>query len=116
MKNAKTIAVIGGTGNLGSALARRWAKAGLSVIIGSRAAASARQAAEELGFGLIGMTNAEAASQAELVVVTVPFSAQLNTLVDIMPHVAGKIVVDTTVPLMPPKVMQVQLPLEGSAA
>jgi NADPH-dependent F420 reductase len=46
----------------------------------------------------------------------VPFAAQEATLADIRAHVAGKIVVDTTVPLMPPKVMQVQLPAEGSAA
>jgi NADPH-dependent F420 reductase len=116
MENVKTIAVIGGTGNLGSALARRWAKAGLSVVIGSRAAESALKAATELGFGLTGMSNAEAAATSDLVVMTVPFSAQTPTLLDIAPYVTGKIVVDTTVPLMPPKVMQVQLPEEGSAA
>jgi len=112
----KTIAVIGGTGKLGAALARRWAKAGLQVIIGSRSQESASAAAEKLGFGLTGMTNAEAARQAGLIVVTVPFAAQEATCAEIAPHVAGKIVVDTTVPLMPPKVMQVQLPAEGSAA
>lgn len=112
----KKIAVIGGTGNLGAALARRWAKAGLPVIIGSRAAASAEKAATELGFGLTGMSNADAARAADVVVVTVPFAAQEATLTDIAPHVQGKLVVDTTVPLMPPKVMQVQLPAEGSAA
>jgi NADPH-dependent F420 reductase len=112
----KKIAVIGGTGNLGAALARRWAKAGLPVIIGSRAAASAEKAATELGFGLTGMSNADAARAADIVVVTVPFAAQEATLTDIAPHVQGKLVVDTTVPLMPPKVMQVQLPAEGSAA
>jgi NADPH-dependent F420 reductase len=116
MADTKTIAVVGGTGKLGSALARRWAKAGLSVIIGSRALASAAQAAADLGFGLTGMTNADAARQADIIVVTVPFAAQEATLAEIAPHVAGKIVVDTTVPLMPPKVMQVQLPAEGSAA
>jgi predicted dinucleotide-binding enzyme len=62
------------------------------------------------------MTNAEAARHADIIVVTVPFAAQEATLAEIAPHVAGKIVVDTTVPLMPPKVMQVQLPAEGSAA
>lgn len=112
----KIIAVIGGTGKLGAALARRWAKAGCQVIIGSRAAESASKAAAELGFGLTGMSNAEAAKAADLIVVTVPFAAQATTLADIAAHVKGKIVVDTTVPLMPPKVMQVQLPAEGSAA
>lgn len=112
----KTIAVVGGTGKLGAALARRWAKAGLKVIIGSRSADSASTAAATLGFGLMGTTNAEAARQAGIIVVTVPFAAQEATLAEIAPHTAGKIVVDTTVPLMPPKVMQVQLPAEGSAA
>ena len=52
----------------------------------------------------------------DIVIVTVPFAAQEATLADIAAHVAGKIVVDTTVPLVPPKVMRVQLPPEGSAA
>jgi NADPH-dependent F420 reductase len=115
MSNA-TIAVIGGTGKLGSAIARRLAKAGRRVILGSRSAQSAAQAAAELGFGLTGLTNADAARAGSIVIVTVPFAAQEPTLREIAPHVAGKIVVDTTVPLVPPKVMRVQLPPEGSAA
>jgi NADPH-dependent F420 reductase len=111
-----TIAVIGGTGDLGSAIARRLAKAGRTVIVGSRAASSAAAAAEVLGFGLVGLANEDAARVADLVIVTVPFSAQEATLASIAPHVQGKIVVDTTVPLMPPKVMRVQLPEEDSAA
>ncbi|MEH6758603.1 MAG: NADPH-dependent F420 reductase [Parasphingorhabdus sp.] len=110
------IAVIGGTGNLGSALAWRLARAGRDVIIGSRTADSAAEKAAELGHGLTGMTNADAAAAADLVIVTVPFGAQAATLEDIKPHVTGKIVVDTSVPLVPPKVMRVQLPPEGSAA
>jgi NADPH-dependent F420 reductase len=112
----ETIAVIGGTGNLGAAIARRLAKAGRKVIIGSRSAESAARTAAELGFGLTGLANAEAAMAAGIVIVTVPFAAQEPILADIAPHVAGKIVVDTTVPLVPPKVMRVQLPPEGSAA
>ncbi|GGZ17414.1 NADPH-dependent F420 reductase [Novosphingobium colocasiae] len=112
----ETIAVVGGTGNLGRAIARRLAKAGRKVVIGSRAAESAKAAAAELGFGLTGMANADAAKMGDIVIVTVPFAAQEATLADIAPHVAGKIVVDTTVPLVPPKVMRVQLPPEGSAA
>jgi NADPH-dependent F420 reductase len=111
-----TIGVIGGTGKLGAAIARRLAKAGRKVVIGSRSAESAEAAARELGFGLSGMANADAAQAADIVIVTVPFAAQDSTLREIAPHVAGKIVVDTTVPLMPPKVMRVQLPAEGSAA
>lgn len=110
------IAIIGGTGNLGSAMAWRLARAGRDVVIGSRTAESAMSKAEELGYGLTGMANADAAAVADLVIVTVPFAAQTATLEGIKPHVAGKIVVDTTVPLVPPKVMRVQLPPEGSAA
>lgn len=111
-----TIAVVGGSGDLGSAIARRLGKAGRKVIIGSRAAESAVAAAERLGFGLTGMANADAAAAADIVIVTVPFAAQEATLTSIAAHVAGKIVVDTTVPLVPPRVMRVQLPAEGSAA
>jgi 8-hydroxy-5-deazaflavin:NADPH oxidoreductase len=110
------IAIIGGTGHLGSALAWRLARAGRDVIIGSRTQDSAAAKAAELGHGLTGMANADAAATADLVIVTVPFAAQAATQEDIKPHVAGKIVVDTTVPLVPPKVMRVQLPPEGSAA
>lgn len=111
-----TIAVVGGTGNLGAAIAWRLARAGYPVIIGSRAVEIAQKAATELGHGLRGATNADAAAAAEIVIVTVPFAAQHLTLAEIAPHVAGKLVVDTTVPLVPPKVMRVQLPAEGSAA
>jgi 8-hydroxy-5-deazaflavin:NADPH oxidoreductase len=112
----ETIAVIGGTGKLGAAIARRLGKAGRKVIIGSRSAQSAERAAAELGFGLTGLANADAAMAGGILIVTVPFAAQEQTLAEIAPHVAGKIVVDTTVPLVPPKVMRVQLPPEGSAA
>lgn len=112
----QTIAIVGGTGKLGAALAHRLAKAGLKIVIGSRVAENARATAIELGHGIVGMSNADAADAGEVVIVTVPFAAQDATLADIAPHVAGKIVVDTTVPLVPPKVMRVQLPPEGSAA
>ena len=112
----KKIAIIGGTGNLGAALARRLAKAGHDVTIGSRSAESAEKAAAELGFGIKGLGNADAAVWGDIVILAVPFAAQEGTIQQIAPHVAGKIVVDTTVPLMPPKVMRVQLPDEGSAA
>lgn len=114
--NRFDIAVIGGTGNLGKAMARRLAKAGRSVVIGSRTADNARQAAEALGHGLTGMTNIDAATNATIVIVAVPFAAQAQTMTEIAPAVGGKIVVDTTVPLVPPKVMRVQLPAEGCAA
>lgn len=116
MTDTAVIAVVGGTGKLGAAIARRLAKAGRTVIIGSRSAESAEKAAAELGFGLTGLANADAAKAGDIVIVTVPFAAQDATLAQIKPHVEGKIVVDTTVPLVPPKVMRVQLPAEGSAA
>jgi len=116
MSNVLTVAVVGGSGDLGSAIAGRLAKAGRKVIVGSRSAESAAAAAERLGFGAIGMENEAAAAAADIVIVTVPFAAQESTLRQIAPHVRGKIVVDTTVPLVPPKVMRVQLPAEGSAA
>jgi 8-hydroxy-5-deazaflavin:NADPH oxidoreductase len=114
------IAVVGGTGHLGAALARRWVKAGVRVVIGSREAARAAQSAaalaRELGREVTGTSNRDAAERASLVVVTVPYAAQAGTLGDIRDAVSGKIVVDTTVPLVPPKVMRVQLPPEGAAA
>jgi 8-hydroxy-5-deazaflavin:NADPH oxidoreductase len=114
------IAVIGGTGKLGSALARRWSKAGLQVIIGSRdaahAAATASAISSEVGCRVDSDSNRGAAARGEIVVVTVPYAAQAETLSEIGPNVRGKIVVDTTVPLVPPKVMRVQLPAEGAAA
>jgi 8-hydroxy-5-deazaflavin:NADPH oxidoreductase len=116
MTDQTVIAIVGGTGKLGAAIARRLAKAGRKVIIGSRSAESAEKAAAELGFGLTGLANADAAKAGEIVIVTVPFAAQEATLAEIKPFVAGKLVVDTTVPLVPPKVMRVQLPAEGSAA
>ncbi len=116
MSNETVIAVLGGTGALGSAIARRLAKAGRKVIIGSRKPESAQEAAEKLGFGLTGSDLVSAAKAADIIIVTVPFAAQEATLTEIAPHVSGKIVVDTTVPLVPPRVMRVQMPAEGSAA
>jgi len=114
------IGVIGGTGKLGFALARRWAMAQEPVAIGSRDATRAHDAAAKLADQtrrrIESGTNLDIARAADLVVVTVPFAAQVATLTEIRPAVAGKIVVDTTVPLMPPKVMRVQLPPEGAAA
>lgn len=112
----QTISVFGGTGKLGSALATRLARAGHTVIIGSRDAAAAADAAGSSGFDIRGMDNVAAAEAADLVIVAVPFAAQQGTLEAIRPYVAGKIVVDTTVPLVPPRVMRVQLPEADSAA
>jgi NADPH-dependent F420 reductase len=114
------VAVIGGTGDLGRALAARWARAGYPVVVGSRDSARAAESAAalsmETGALVRGASNREAAAEAAIVVVTVPFANQPAVLEDIRAVVAGKLVVDTTVPLVPPKVMRVQLPPEGSAA
>jgi NADPH-dependent F420 reductase len=114
------IAILGGTGQQGSALALRWAKAGHRVIIGSRDPAKAMATAERVKAAIAsadasGAGNKEAAAAAELVVLTVPFSAQRTTVEQVREALAGKILVDATVPLVPPKVARVQLPYGGSA-
>lgn len=116
-----TLAVIGGTGALGNALATRWARAGYSVNLGSREAEKARRAADKLEVdaglsNVVGLENAAAALASDVVVLAVPYASHADILADIKDAVAGKIVVDTTVPLVPPKVGTVQLPPEGSAA
>jgi NADPH-dependent F420 reductase len=115
-----SVAIVGATGALGGALARRLAKAGHRVIVGSRDLERARATAAVLASTTRGKvtaaSNIEAARAADIVVVAVPSAAQRATLTEIAPVVRGKIVVDTTVPLMPPRVMRVQLPAEGSAA
>jgi NADPH-dependent F420 reductase len=111
-----SIAVIGGTGHLGKGIARRLAKAGHEVTIGSRAAEKAEGIAAEMGLGTKGASNDDAAVGKDVVIVTVPYENQAATLGQIKDKVGSAIVVDTTVPLVPPKVMRVQLPAAGSAA
>ena len=116
-----TIAVLGGTGKEGKGLAYRWAKAGYRVIIGSRTAEKAEFAAADLNEMLgnesvIGAENGEAAKAADILVLTVPYSAHASTLEMIRDAAQGKILVDVTVPLVPPKVTKVQMPPAGSAA
>jgi 8-hydroxy-5-deazaflavin:NADPH oxidoreductase len=116
-----TIAVLGGTGQEGSGLALRWAHAGYPVLIGSRdaprAEAKAAELRERLGGGAVeGCDNRRAAERGEIVVLTVPYAAHRPTLEAVKDRLAGKLLVDVTVPLMPPQVARVQLPPEGSAA
>jgi NADPH-dependent F420 reductase len=115
-----TLTFIGGTGDLGSGLAWRFAKAGYPVIIGSRAAEKAIQAVAEMSRrgapDVQGMDNAAAAGAGDIVFMTVPFASHESTLASIRAAVQGKIFVDSTVPLMPPKVMRVQLPAGGCVA
>ncbi len=96
-----TIAILGGTGKEGTGLALRWAKAGYSVILGSRSAERAAEAAQamnaQLGLSSVrGLGNDEAAQAGEIVVLTVPAEAQLATLESVRAHLQGKIVVDAT--------------------
>ena len=139
------IAVLGGTGSEGWGLALRWAVAGYPVIIGSRSAERAQEAAAaietaagehiapsaldidrtELARRLArpvaetilvrGMPNSEAAEACQIAVLTVPFAAQIPTVEEVRSSLTGKILVDVTVPLVPPKVLRVQLPAGGSA-
>lgn len=113
-KNSHHIAIIGGTGALGGGLALRWAEAGHKIIIGSRSEEKALAAAAELrgstgNSDVSGAGNQAAAAAADIVVLTVPFAHHDSTLNEIADAVQGKLFVDTTVPLVPPKVARVQL-------
>jgi 8-hydroxy-5-deazaflavin:NADPH oxidoreductase len=115
------LTIIGGTGALGQALARRALRHGIDVCIGSRTQERAHAIANELrplipGARLTAHTNLTAATRGDIVVLAVPFASQIETLREIAPAVSGKIVIDTTVPLVPPRVARVQLPAEHSAA
>jgi NADPH-dependent F420 reductase len=117
-----SIAILGGTGKEGKGLAYRWAKAGYHIIIGSRAEEKAKSAARELldllsGDALIeGFDNLEAAKRANIVVLTVPYAAHKDTIETVKEAVKGKLFIDVTAPVVPPKVSTVQMPPAGSAA
>jgi NADPH-dependent F420 reductase len=115
------IAVVGGTGKEGSGLALRWAAAGFNVTIGSRELEKAQRAAAELNTAIgqdivHGMTNRDAAAQADIVVMCVPYAAHTLTLESVRDVVQGKIFVDVTVPLDPANVRRVKPPAAGSAS
>jgi NADPH-dependent F420 reductase len=114
------IAIIGGTGDLGSGLARLWSAAGYPVVIGSRAKERAVAAAQQLALqtrtDVSGDDNREAARNAEVVALCVPYSNHDSTIEEIAPVMAGKILLDAVVPLVPPKVSVVHLPPAGSPA
>lgn len=116
-----TIAVLGGTGALGRGIVYRLAKAGHRVIIGSRDASRAAEAAAEMNARLVqaacsGADNRDAAAQGEVVILAVPYSTHDALVVEIADVVHEKIVVDTTVPLVPPKVSTTHVLQTGSAA
>ena len=115
-----TIAVLGGTGKEGGGLALRWAHKGHRVIIGSRTAERAQDAAAQKnevlgGDRITGAANLDAAAQGEIIVLAVPYAAQQSTVQEVASALEGKILIDVTVPLVPPKVSRVQLPDGGSA-
>ncbi|WP_372777529.1 NADPH-dependent F420 reductase [Litorivivens sp.] len=126
MSDSKPVlAILGGTGDLGTGLARRWAEAGYRVIIGSRtqdkaeaAVADLQKVMAERGVAQVAveaMENLAAAEAADIVAMTVPFAHHSSTLELVKPALKGKILIDVTVPLVPPKVARVQLPEQGSA-
>lgn len=92
-----TIGVIGGTGDQGRGLARRFSLAGHKVIIGSRNGERAQAAA--MAVGVLGAENTAAAEQADIVVVTVPWDGHHATLTSLREELAGKIVVDCVNPM-----------------
>ena len=117
-----TVAILGGTGKEGKGLAYRWARSGYKVLIGSRTPQKAVDVAEEVSMMLGGQShieglgNPEAARDANIVVLTVPYSAHRATLESVKDILQGKLFIDVTVPLVPPKVSKVQMPDAGSAA
>ncbi len=120
-----TLAMLGATGDLGGGLARRWAAAGYPIVIGSRSREKGAGSAEDVnkqlrGLGLEttvrGTDNLTAAQEGDIVVLTVPYAFQRATIESVHEAIQGKILVDCTVPLVPPKVARVQLPEEGCAA
>jgi len=95
------VAILGGTGKEGTGLALRWAKAGYKILIGSRQLDKAKLAADRINHQLaissvIGLTNPDAAKQAELCVLTVIYSAHRQALESVRDVLHGKILVDTT--------------------
>jgi NADPH-dependent F420 reductase len=116
----ETIAILGGTGDLGTGLAIRWSKAGYKIVIGSRTLDKAQAAVEALkkispSTPAEAMENVAAAAAGDIVVLTVPAAHQVSTLDSVKEHLKGKILIDVTVPLVPPNVGTVQMPPEGSA-
>ena len=118
---SKEITIVGGSGALGAGLAKRWARKGHQIIIGSRDEKRASEAASRLNneagtTSIVGMENKVASENGEIVVLTVPFSNHMSTLSLIAPALDNKILIDVTVPLVPPKVRTVHIPEGGSCA
>ena len=118
-KEIKSIGVLGGSGALGTGLTFRLARAGYNVVIGSRNPVQALKKISLIDKRLVKekisiKSNYESAKKSDLVILAVPFSNHREIIMEILPVVQKKILVDTTVPLVPPKVARVQLPEFGS--
>lgn len=113
------IAILGGTGAQGAGLGLRLARAGHHLTIGSRDADKARAAAAEASARIErrieGASNYDAANEAEIVILTVPWISQREIVEHVLQPLQGKVLIDATVPLRPPKVDIVQLP-DGHSA
>jgi 8-hydroxy-5-deazaflavin:NADPH oxidoreductase len=120
LQDKPTIAIIGGTGDLGSGLARLLAHAGYAIVLGSREPSKAQQSAStlrsQIGGEIRGNNNRDAAASGDIVLLCVPYSNHDPLLAEIKPVMNDKIFVDAVVPLVPPKVSIVQLPAAGSPA
>ncbi len=112
-----TVAVLGGTGPQGRGLAVRWAGVGIDVVLGSRDPQRARDAAAEIGNGVRGAGNADAAGEADIVLVAVPYAGHADTIAEVEQAVHGKILIDCVNPLGFDKqgAYSLEVP-EGSAA
>jgi 8-hydroxy-5-deazaflavin:NADPH oxidoreductase len=115
--SALTVGILGGTGDQGRGLAYRLALAGQAVVIGSRSAERAVQAADAIGHGVRGLPNAEAAAASDVVIVAVPWEGHGDLLASLRPVLSGKLVVDCVNPVgvdkQGPYALHVE---EGSAA
>jgi 8-hydroxy-5-deazaflavin:NADPH oxidoreductase len=112
-----TVTIVGGTGNLGGALALRLGAPGVKIIIGSRDAEKAKTAVEALkpklrAGEIVGATNREAVKDADFVVIAVPYEGHAQMVSDLKGQLAGKVVIDTVVPL---KKVRPFVPPAGSA-
>jgi NADPH-dependent F420 reductase len=118
--STQTIAVLGGTGPQGRGLARRFATAGMTVVIGSRTADKAEDIAAELaestGGNVIGVANPDAAAAGDIVLVAVPWDGHRELLESLREPLAGKIVVDCVNPLGFDKQGAFALPVEEGSA
>ena len=110
------LAILGGTGKLGLGFAIRFFQTGHEVMIGSRDAAKAREAAATVGEKVKSGTNAEAAAWCDVAVVSVPYHSHTALLVPLKADLQGKMIIDATVPIDPANMLQTKTETGKSAA